>query len=240
MEEAGALTRRTFLSRTAAGAASATFAGGVIGRAWGAPAAKAAGVVPLPSPARVRADYQRMVDFGPRLPGYVEHDRFCDWLEEQFVRAGLELIPCDEYEYDRWRPRRLGLELLDGASSGTGQGRDLLRAREGHPGRRRRRAAGARRFRRLGRRERPARGPHGDDAGADGYSRLWRGPWPNLQPYADRGAKAVVFVVNTSFDELEGNWSPHTGPFSPSRRWSSTATRDGACASRPPRVPPCA
>ena len=30
----------------------------------------------------------------------------------------------------------------------------------------------------------------------DGYERLWRGPWPNLKPYADRGAKAVVFVVN--------------------------------------------
>ena len=73
----------------------------------------------LPSPARVRADYQRMVDFGPRLPGYVEHDRFCDWLEDEFVSTGLELIPCDEYEYDRWRPERFALEVLDGAAPGA-------------------------------------------------------------------------------------------------------------------------
>jgi hypothetical protein len=28
-----------------------------------------ASVVPLPSPGSIRADVQRMVDFGPRLPG---------------------------------------------------------------------------------------------------------------------------------------------------------------------------
>ena len=76
------LSRRKFLAAggrsAAAGAASA----------WGAPAARGGRVVPLPSPARVRADYQRMVDFGPRLPGYVEHHRFCDWLEDGFWRPG--------------------------------------------------------------------------------------------------------------------------------------------------------
>jgi hypothetical protein len=55
-----------------------------------------------------------MVALGPRLTGYPAHDRFCAWLADEFVRAGLTLVPCDEYEYDRWRPRRVGLELLDG------------------------------------------------------------------------------------------------------------------------------
>jgi hypothetical protein len=53
--------------------------------------------VPLPSPETIRADVQRMVDFGPRLPGYEGHDRFCTWLVDEFVAAGLELLPCDEY-----------------------------------------------------------------------------------------------------------------------------------------------
>ena len=51
--------------------------------------------VPLPSPETIRADVQRMVDFGPRLPGYEGHDRFCTWLVDEFVAAGLELLPCD-------------------------------------------------------------------------------------------------------------------------------------------------
>ena len=112
-----ALTRRALLHRTAAGAASAAMAGGALGTAWGAAPARKR-VVGLPSAKRIRADYQRMVDFGPRLPGYVEHDRFCDWLEDEFVAAGLELIPCDDYEYDRWRPKHFGLDVLDGAAPG--------------------------------------------------------------------------------------------------------------------------
>ena len=168
---------------------------------------------PTPVARRVRADYQRMVDFGPRLPGYAEHDHFCDWLEEQFVGAGLDLIPCDEYEYDRWRPRRFGLDVLGGPRP------ERIRV--------------ATSFVRA--KATPDEGVVGplvlDDGGpapgsvllvdltattpTPGYKRLWRGPWPDLQPYADRGAAAVVFVVNTSFEELAGNWSPHTGPFQP-------------------------
>jgi hypothetical protein len=196
------LSRRKFLAAggaiAAAGAASA----------WAAPAARAGRVVPLPSPARVRADYQRMVDFGPRLPGYVEHHRFCDWLEEQFVAAGLQLIPCDNYDYERWRPERAALAVLDGASPGPVKVATSFVRSKGTP------AAGV-------------VGPlvHDGSGGAangsvllvdlDVSGDLWIGPWPNLQQFADRGAKAVVFVVDKSFDELAGNWSPHTGPFQP-------------------------
>jgi hypothetical protein len=74
--------------------------------------------VPLPSPATIRADVQRMVDFGPRLPGYAGHDRFCNWLVDELAAAGLDLLPCDEYRYDRWRPEAFGFEILDGAAAG--------------------------------------------------------------------------------------------------------------------------
>jgi hypothetical protein len=206
-----ALTRRALLHRTAAGAASATLAGGALGTAWSAAGAPRRRVVSLPSPKRIRADYQRMVDFGPRLPGYVEHDRFCDWLEDEFVAAGLELIPCDDYEYDRWRPKSLRLDVLDGAAPGPVKVATSFVRSKGTP------AGGV-------------VGPlvnEGSGGSVQGsvllvditattppptdYKRLWLGPWPDLQPYADRGVKAVVFIVNCSFEELAGNWSPHTG-----------------------------
>jgi hypothetical protein len=198
-----AISRRDLL-----GGGAALAAAGVVG---GSPLASAAGrqrVVPLPSPARVRADYQRMVDFGPRLPGYVEHDRFCDWLEDQFVSAGLELIPCDEYEYDRWRPRSFALEVLDGGSPGSVRvATSIVRSKGTSPD--------------------GVVGPlvqDGPSVSAAGSvvlvdkpmtGPLWVGPWPDLQQFADRGAKAVVFAVSKSFDELQGNWSPHTGPYQP-------------------------
>ena len=64
---------------------------------------------------------------------------------------------------------------------------------------------------------------------------LWVGPWPDLQQFADRGAKAVVFAVDKSFDELQGNWSPHTGPYQPIPalvvdRDAGAALRDRAAA----------
>ena len=47
-------------------------------------------VVPLPTAEQVRADVQRMVDFGPRLTGYPGHDEFCTWVEDETRAAGLE------------------------------------------------------------------------------------------------------------------------------------------------------
>jgi hypothetical protein len=55
-----------------------------------------------------------MVDFGNRLPGTASHDAFCDWLEEELVEAGLDLLPCDQYEFTRWEAERIGLEILGG------------------------------------------------------------------------------------------------------------------------------
>ena len=60
-----------------------------------------------------------MVEFGPRLPGEAAHHAFCDWLEDEFVDAGLQLLPCDEYAYpDRWAPHRVALEIVGASNPG--------------------------------------------------------------------------------------------------------------------------
>lgn len=115
-----ATTRRTFLERAAAGAAGTAFGGSLLDQALASASPRAVGPVPLPSPEQIRANVQRMVDFGPRHPGYVAHDAFCNWLEDEFVAAGLELIPCDEYVYpDRWNIKEVALEIVDGPSPGA-------------------------------------------------------------------------------------------------------------------------
>jgi hypothetical protein len=113
------LTRRHFLGRAAAGGAGALAGSSLLGAVAGAAGGRTAGgVVPLPSPAQVRADNQRMVDFGPRLTGSPGHDRFVGWLQDELVDAGATLLPCDEYEYERWSAGRFGLDVLEGASAG--------------------------------------------------------------------------------------------------------------------------
>jgi hypothetical protein len=84
-----------------------------------APGARAASqAIPLPSPAQVRADFQRMVDFGPRLTGTASHNNYIAWLEQEVSAAGLELIPCDVYETQRWLAQDYGLEVLEGPGAG--------------------------------------------------------------------------------------------------------------------------
>ena len=70
-------------------------------------------IVPLPTPETIRRDYQRMVDFGPRLPGHPNHVRFVDFLAREFRQIGLTLGPCDSYAYRRWDPLAYGLDLED-------------------------------------------------------------------------------------------------------------------------------
>jgi hypothetical protein len=55
-----------------------------------------------------------MVDLGARLTGTEAHDRFCTWLENEMAAAGLELLPPDEYRYDRWLAERIALDVFDG------------------------------------------------------------------------------------------------------------------------------
>src|SRR3954453_12263418 len=108
-----ALTRRDVLGRAALGASSLAMA-----RLAVPPRAASAGPVALPSPAQVRADFQRMVDLGPRLTGSEPHNRYVEWLEREFTAAGCELLPCDVYETNRWSMQRYGLDLLEGSAAG--------------------------------------------------------------------------------------------------------------------------
>ncbi|HEV3227990.1 MAG TPA: hypothetical protein VGY97_00845 [Solirubrobacteraceae bacterium] len=108
------LTRRQLLGGAAALGVSSALTGVRV------PTARAARrPVPLPSPAQVRADFQRMVDFGPRLTGSDSHNNYVAWLEQEFTTAGLELIPCDVYETERWLAQDFGLEVLEGSGAGA-------------------------------------------------------------------------------------------------------------------------
>ncbi|MEA2427636.1 MAG: hypothetical protein QOF37_1264, partial [Thermoleophilaceae bacterium] len=109
------LTRRVLLERAARGAGALALSSQAWPAVAGAAKRRAAG---LPSPAQVRADFQRMVDFGPRLTGNDAHNRFIAWLEKEFSAAGCELLPCDVYETSRWEVGSFGLDVLEGAGAG--------------------------------------------------------------------------------------------------------------------------
>src|SRR5205807_2918684 len=110
--DADVLTRRALLTRAAYGAGSIALGSQLLTRT-----ARADGPS-LPTPEQVRADVQRMVDFGPRLTGNDAHNRFIAWLEQEFTAAGCELLPCDVYETGRWEVGQVGLDVLDGDGRG--------------------------------------------------------------------------------------------------------------------------
>ena len=60
-----------------------------------------------------------MVEFGPRLTASANHASYISWLEDEFERAGLQLLPCDGYTTDRWLAERFSLEVLEGAGAGA-------------------------------------------------------------------------------------------------------------------------
>jgi hypothetical protein len=109
------LSRRTLLGRAALGASSIVSARAF---ALSTSAAAARRPIPLPSPRQVRADFTRMVEFGPRLTASESHNSYVAWLEHEFVRAGLELVPCDGYTTERWLAQDVRLDVLDGPAAG--------------------------------------------------------------------------------------------------------------------------
>ena len=117
------ITRRQALTRATAGGAALALSSQALltpAGATGQPvvASAPAAAIPLPSPAQVRADFQRMVDFGPRLTGNDNHNAYIAWLEQELVSAGVELLPCSSYELTRWSVGQYGLEVLSGGSPG--------------------------------------------------------------------------------------------------------------------------
>lgn len=107
------ISRRTLLGRAAAAGVSTTVLG-----AAPAIARRRSRTVPLPSPAQVRDDFTRMVEFGPRLTASPNHANYVTWLEQEFEAAGLQLLPCDGYTTDRWLMEEAALNILDGPGAG--------------------------------------------------------------------------------------------------------------------------
>jgi hypothetical protein len=72
----------------------------------------------LPTAHDMYRDVKQMVDFGQRLPGSDPHNAFIDWLEQGFADAGCQMLPRDEFPFERWLAQNWSLELLDGPGRG--------------------------------------------------------------------------------------------------------------------------
>lgn len=201
--------------------------------------------VPLPSPDDIRHDYQRMVDFGPRLPGHPNHIRFVDSLASDFKEIGLTLGPCIQYKYKRWDPLNFGLEIE--TNSGIQSLPKLsyyVRSKPTSPS-----GVSGQLF--YGG-EITAGGPtnlgiipKGSIVVLDGklpkmtirelvnieylhmpddekeayldrpYKRLWLTPAFNLDELFEKGAAGVVIIMDVSSDMIENNYSPHSATYHP-------------------------
>ena len=230
------LSRREVVARGGAVAlgAAAVAAEAQLGLGWAA----SKKTVPLPSPRQVRRDFQRMVDFGPRLTGSAAHNRFIAWLEREFVKAGLKLLPCDQYGIERWEAQSFGLSVLDGPGAGP------VKVATYYPRSKETTAAGITAPLAYGPGadaqdkvlvvDLPAPAPatasvflpqstfrywpgHSDaDWTTTDYTRSWIAPGLGvpLAPFKARGAAAVVFVLdNISYAALKGAYLPFTSGF---------------------------
>jgi hypothetical protein len=112
------MTRRALIERAAVGGAALSLGGSALVAGARAAGSRSSHQVGLPSAAQVRADFQRMVDFGPRLTGSDAHNRYIDWLEREFVKAGCRLLDCDMYQTSRWLAETVGLDILQGPGAG--------------------------------------------------------------------------------------------------------------------------
>ena len=215
------------------------------GLSWGAAPPVASTVVALPSPETIRLDYQRMVDFGPRLPGHPNHLRFVNWLAQEYQQMGLGLGPCDNYAYERWDPLDYGLEVEDGTSfRSIPKVAYYVRSAPTPPDG----VTGPLIYGGTIHKDGPAslgdipKGSivvfdavlpvtmirdmanphyvHVPDALRDEYldrpyKRLWRTPAFPLEAALAKGAAAVVIIMDVSSDMIADNFSPHARPYKP-------------------------
>ncbi|HVI16802.1 MAG TPA: hypothetical protein VM712_00390, partial [Gaiellales bacterium] len=72
----------------------------------------------LPSAKALQRDVQRMVDFGPRLTGSASQDKYLDWLEKEFAKAGCQILPRKTHPVELWEAQDYGLQLLEGSNAG--------------------------------------------------------------------------------------------------------------------------
>jgi hypothetical protein len=111
-------TRRELLGRGFTLAAAGATANLLGARPAFAARRPARGQVPLPTPAQVRAEFTKMVEFGPRLTASTPHGQYIDWLEQEFIDAGLQMLPRDNYTTDRWLAQQVALDVIGGPSAG--------------------------------------------------------------------------------------------------------------------------
>jgi hypothetical protein len=222
------VTRRTLLERAALGAGALALPAGLLRTP--ARATSPNGVVPLPSAAALRADIQRMVDFGPRLTGSDAHNAYIDWLEREFAAAGCRLLPRDDKELVCWEAKSYGLEVggkpvkvaaYEPRSQETGpKGVSGPLALPGAV------TAGS-----IPVVDLPLPAPltegiflglttethwsghtTADYVGRD-YRRLWIVEGAETAPYKELGAAGVVFVLDASYEALLGDYAPFLDDF---------------------------
>jgi hypothetical protein len=115
------LSRRELLLRGAAATAGLGLAAPMAARA-ALPALLGGnrGVVArlLPTAEDMYRDVKYMVDLGQRLPGSDPHNEFIDWLDQGFRDAGCQMLPRDEFPFERWLAQSWSLELLEGPGAG--------------------------------------------------------------------------------------------------------------------------
>jgi hypothetical protein len=73
----------------------------------------------LPTARDMYRDVKYMVDLGQRLPGSDPHNAFIDWLDQGFRSAGCQMLPRDEFPFNRWLADTWSLELLEGPGRGA-------------------------------------------------------------------------------------------------------------------------
>jgi hypothetical protein len=73
----------------------------------------------LPTARDMYRDVKYMVDLGQRLPGSDPHNAFIDWLDQGFRSAGCQMLPRDEFPFNRWLAKSWSLELLEGPGRGV-------------------------------------------------------------------------------------------------------------------------
>lgn len=253
MNDMRSLSRRDVI-RGGAGLGATSFATAL---ASAAPVTLGKRVVPLPSADDIRRDYQRMVDFGPRLPGNAHHLAYVDWLAHEFRSLGLTLGPCDSYAYRRWEPRTFGLAVeRDGAFHDLAKVAYYVRSAPTPP-------EGVTGALVWG----GAMNPDGPAALGDvpkgaivvfeakleaidvrkltdpvylhvpeaerstalsrPYKRLWRMPAFPLEAVLAKGAAGVVIVIDVSSEMIAGNFSPHASHYKPPPVGTSLAASGG-------------
>lgn len=201
--------------------------------------------VPLPTASTIRRDYQRMVDFGARLPGHPNHIRYVDSMAKDFADIGLQVGPCESFAYRRWDPIRFGLTVeTELGSEPVSRPAYYVRSAPTPSGG----VSGPLHYGGTLSESGPDNlqdVPEGSIVVLDAklpvtnvrnlvdlayihvpedereayldrpYKRLWQTPAYRLEEALEKGAAGVVIIMDVSSDMIENNFSPHNRTYKP-------------------------